>query len=148
MFKHILIPTDGSRLAQKGVQAGVKLARALGARVIGVYVVLPFMPPIYGEAAMYYPALSLGDYDRIAEKEAKKALSAIEAEARRARVRCETRTVKGALPWQGILKAARSKKCDAIVMASHGRGGIGGLILGSETQYVLAHSKIPVVVLR
>jgi nucleotide-binding universal stress UspA family protein len=96
MFKHILIPTDGSRLALKGIKAGVKLARALGARVTGLYVVAPYAPP----------------------------------------------------PWEGILRAARSGKCDAVAIASHGRGGLGGLILGSETQRVLAHSKIPVLVVR
>lgn len=148
MLKHILIPTDGSRLAAKGVRAGVRLARALRARATGVYVMLPFMPPVYGEAAVYYPAFSLGDYDKIAAKEAKKALAAIEREARSAGVKCATRILKEAVPWRGILKAARAAKCDAIVMASHGRGGIGGLILGSETQYVLAHSRIPVVVIR
>lgn len=148
MFKHILIPTDGSRLAAKGVKAGIKLARALGARVTGVKIVLPYMPPIYGEAAVYYPAFSPGDYDRISAKEAKKALGLIEREARAAKVQCTTRIVKQAQPWQGILKAARAAKCDAIVMSTHGRGGIGGLILGSETQHVLARSKIPVVVIR
>lgn len=148
MFKHVLIPTDGSRLAWKGVQAGVKLARAVGARATAVYVILPFVPAVYGEGAVYYPAFSPGDYDKTAGEEARTALAAVQAESRKAGVTCVSRIVKDGLPWRGILRAARAAKCDGIVMASHGRGGLGGLILGSETQHVLARSKIPVVVIR
>ena len=148
MFKHILIPTDGSKLAAKGIKAGVKLAKALGARVSGLYVVLPYMPPVYGEAAVYYTGYSPKEYKGIAEKAAKKALAVVEIEAQTAGVSCATRIVEDAPPWAGILKAARAYKCDAVVIASHGRGGVGGLILGSETQRVLAHSKIPVLVIR
>ena len=148
MFKHILLPTDGSKLAAKGIKAGVRLAQALGAKVSGVYVVLPYMPPVYGEAAIYYPGYSPKEYKGIIEKAAKKALAVVEIEAQTTGVPCATRIVADAPPWAGILKAARARKCDAIVMASHGRGGVGGLILGSETQRVLAHSKIPVLVMR
>jgi nucleotide-binding universal stress UspA family protein len=148
MFKRILVPTDGSKLALKGVKAGAKLARSLRARVTGVYVVAPYMPPMYGEAAMYVPGLSPNEYKKNAERSAKKALDAIQAEARRAGAPFTAKIVYDALPWEGILRAARAGKCDAIVMASHGRGGLGGLILGSETQRVLAHSKIPVLIVR
>lgn len=148
MFRHILIPTDGSKLAAKGIKAGVKLAKELGAKVTGVYVVPPYMPPVYGEAAIYYAGYSPKEYQQIAEKSAKKALAVVEIEAQTAAVPCVTRIVADAPPWAGILKAAHLRKCDAIVMASHGRGGVGGLILGSETQRVLAHSKIPVLVMR
>jgi nucleotide-binding universal stress UspA family protein len=79
---------------------------------------------------------------------AQKALAAVTSAARTAGVRSGTKTVYGALAWEGILRAARSAKCDLVVIASHGRGGLGGLILGSETQRVLAHSKIPVLVVR
>ncbi len=148
MFKHILIPTDGSGLAAKGIKAGVKLAKALGAKVTGVYVLLPYMPPVYGEAAVYYAGYSAKEYKGIVEKAAKKALAVVEIEAQAAGVPWATRIVSDAPPWAGILKAARASKCDAIVIASHGRGGVGGLLLGSETQRVLSHSKIPVVVIR
>ena len=148
MFKHILIPTDGSKLAAKGIKAGVRLAKALGAKVTGVYVVMPYMPPVYGEAAVYYAGYSPKEYKDIVEKAARKALAAVEIEAQVAGVPCSTRIVADAPPWAGILKAAHQRKCDTIVIASHGRGGVGGLILGSETQRVLAHSKIPVVVIR
>jgi nucleotide-binding universal stress UspA family protein len=147
MFRKILLPTDGSRLAAKGVKAGVKLAKALGARVAGLYVIPPFKP-VYGEAAMYVAPMTPQDYRKLAEKQAKKALAAVEIEASTAGVACETRFVTSKHPWQGILKAARACKCDAVAMASHGRSGLGGLLLGSETSRVLAHSKIPVLVYR
>ena len=147
MFRHILLPTDGSRLAAKGVKAGVKLAKALGAKVTGVYVIPRYVPPVFPEA-VYVPEISLEQYNQVMKKHAAKALGVIEAEARAAGITCTTATPTDHQAWQGILRVARSKKCDAIAMASHGRGGLGGLILGSETARVLAHSKIPVLVLR
>lgn len=148
MFKHILVPTDGSRLALKGAKAGIRLAKALKARVTAVYVIPPFMPIAYGDAAVYVPALSPEEYKKSAEKAARRALGAVEAEAKKARVRCSTRFVTAAQPYDGILRAARAAKCDAIAMASHGRSGLAGVLLGSETTRVLAHSKIPVLVAR
>jgi len=148
MFKHILIPTDGSRLAQKGAKAGARLARAIGARVTGLYVVPPYVAPMYGEGAIYVPGYTVSEYKRQGAAAAKKALAGVIKEARAAGVRCASKVVQGKPAWEGILSAARSARCDAVVMASHGRGGLGGVILGSETQRVLAHSKIPVLVVR
>jgi nucleotide-binding universal stress UspA family protein len=148
MFRHILVPTDGSKLALKGAKAGVKLAAALGARVTAVYVIPPYAPAMYGEAAIYVPAADAKEYKKSSERTAKKALAAVEIEAQTAGVACATVFVSDAQPWGGILRVARAKKCDAVAMASHGRGGLGGLILGSETTRVLAHSKIPVIVIR
>jgi len=148
MFKHILLPIDGSALAMKGARAGVRLAKALEARVSAAYVIPPYTPPMYGEGAMYIPSVEPQEYRRITEKQAGKALAAVEAEARAAGVRCKNLFLTDSQPFKGILRAARSQKCDAIAMASHGRGGLGGLILGSETSRVLAHSKIPVIVIR
>jgi nucleotide-binding universal stress UspA family protein len=149
VYRHILIPTDGSRLAAKGVKAGVQLARALGAKVTGVYVIPPYSPPMYSEAAiLYMPGLSQQDYKKRSEKVARKALAEVAIEAEAAGVPCVTRFVTAGKPYQGILKGARSGKCDAIAMASHGRSGLSGLLLGSETARVLAHSKIPVLVTR
>jgi nucleotide-binding universal stress UspA family protein len=148
MFKHILIPTDGSRLAAKGVKAGVKLAGALGAKVTGVYVIAPYQPPMYGEGALYVQGVSPREYRKVSERAAKKALATVEIGAQTAGVRCATQFVTEAQPWRGVLKVARARKCDAIAMASHGRGGLGGLLLGSETTRVLANSKLPVIVVR
>lgn len=149
MYKHLLLPTDGSSLAARGIREGVRLAKALGAKVTGVYVAPPFVAPIYSEAAAYYSgAFSPGEYKRITEKLADKALGVVERAARAAGVPCRTRLVNDPQPWGGILRAARAARCDAIVMASHGRGAVGGAILGSETGRVLAHSKLPVLVVR
>lgn len=148
MFRNILIPTDGSRLSLKGAKAGLRLAKALKARVTAVYVIPPFMPIAYGDAAVYVPALSPQEYRRSSEKAAQKALAAVEAEAKRARVRCAARSVTAERVHEGVLKVARAAKCDAIAMASHGRGGLTGVLLGSETTRVLAHSKLPVLVVR
>lgn len=149
MFKHIAIPTDGSKLAGRGVKAGIRLAQSLGARVTGIYVVPPYRPQIYGEAAVYYiPGMSPEDYRKSSLKAAKKALASVEIEAQTAGVPCGTRIVTAERPHAGILRAARAAKCDAIAMASHGRGAVGGLILGSETARVLSQSKLPVLVAR
>jgi nucleotide-binding universal stress UspA family protein len=148
MYKHILVPTDGSKLAAKGVRAGVKFAAALGAKVTGLFVIPPYVQPMYDEGVAYSAGYSRADYRRISEAQAKKALAVVEIEAQMARIRCSTRFVTGGQPWGAILKAARAARCDAIVMASHGRGGLGGLLLGSETTRVLANSKIPVLVIR
>lgn len=149
-FRNILIATDGSRLAAKGASAGVQLARALGAKVLGVYVIRARMPALYGEAAVYYTDrdFSPGAYGKRSEREARKALALLEAQARAAKVACSTRIIKRRHAWRGILDAARAAKCDAIAMASHGRSGIGGLLLGSQTQQVLARAGIPVMVIR
>lgn len=148
MYKHILIPTDGSKLAAKGVKTGVKLAKALGAKMTALYVIPPYVPPMYGEAAIYVPEISGKRYKELSEKQAKKALAVAEIEAEAAGVPCVTQFVTSDQAWQGILRVARSRKCDVVVMASHGRGGLAGWILGSETTKVLAHSKIPVLVAR
>jgi nucleotide-binding universal stress UspA family protein len=148
MFKHILIPTDGSRLAAKGVKAGMKLAKALGARVTGVYVVPPYLPATYGELGVYAQSDARRNYKKNSERAAKKALAAVQIEAQVLGVPCTTRFVSDPQPWGAILRVARSAKCDAIAMSSHGRGALGGLLLGSQTQRVLAHAKIPVLVTR
>jgi nucleotide-binding universal stress UspA family protein len=147
MFKHILIATDGSTLAAKGARAGLKLARALGAKVSGVYVIQPYLAPVYADVP-YLPVSALEDYEQAAKAQAKKALALIEREAAKAGVRCTSRVVEEMQPWRGILKAARKAGCDAIAMASHGRGGLGGALLGSQTARVLAHSRLPVLVIR
>ena len=148
MFRHLLIPTDGSRLAARGVSAGLRLARRLGARVTGLYVATPYMPALYGEAGLTLTGVPAKDYERLVERQAGKALAVVEAGARAAGVACRVESRSDVQPWRAILAVARARKCDAIVMASHGRGALGGLILGSETSRVLAHSKIPVLVIR
>ncbi|HVB47849.1 MAG TPA: universal stress protein [Burkholderiales bacterium] len=148
MYKHILVPTDGSRLSAKAVKAAARLAKSLGAKLTGLYVIPPYVPPMYGEAVVYVPEASPKRYKELSEKEAKKALAAVEIEAQTAGVPCKGVSLTADQAWQGIIRTARAKKCDLIVMASHGRRGLTGLLLGSETTKVLTHSKTPVLVCR
>ena len=142
MFKDILVSTDGSKLSQKAIGAAVQLAKATGAALTGAYVIPPYVPP-YGEAVMYVAAISAARYKTVTQREARKALAAIEIEAGAAGVSYQSVALTADSPWKGILAAAKRKKCDLIVMASHGRrglSGLSGLILGSETNKVLTHS--------
>jgi nucleotide-binding universal stress UspA family protein len=148
LYAHILLPTDGSALATRGAKAGVRLAGALGAKVAVVFVGMPYASAIYGEGEVYFAGASPAEHKRMSEEVAQKAFAPVALEAKRAGVDCATLLAVNARPWEGILETARKRKCDAIVMASHGRGGLAGLFLGSETQRVLAHSRIPVLVIR
>lgn len=148
MFKKILVSTDGSRLAAKGVRAAVKLAKSLGARVVGVYVAPPYNLPVYEGGMTARQVLSPAAYAKAVERQGRKVLAEVAIEAEAAGVDCTTRCVSDEAPWRGILDVASKVRCDAIVMASHGRGNLGGLLLGSETARVLSHSKIPVIVFR
>ena len=146
MYKHILVPTDGSRLSAKAARAAATLAKQVGARLTGLYVIPPYVPPMYGEAAIYVPEISPKRYRELSEKEAAKALAVVEREARSAQVACKTAWLTDDQPWQGIVKSAKKKKCDLIVMASHGMSGVRALVLGSTTNKVLTHAKVPVLV--
>jgi len=148
MYKHILVPTDGTKLSARAIRAACALAQTCGAKITGVYVIPPYVPPIYAEGMIYIADLGPKRHKEVMQKAAKKALAVVSAEARRAGVACASAAPVADQPWEGILKAARGKRCDLIVMASHGRRGIAGLLLGSETTKVLTHSKIPVLVCR
>ena len=148
MYKHILVATDGSRLATKGIKAAVALAAALGAKITGVCVVPPWRTPLYSEGITYGIPRSPAQHKEAMEKAARKALSVVQIEAETAKVPCAIEIVAEDRPWEGILRAARSRRCDLVSMTSHGRGGLQGLLLGSETTNVLARSKIPVLVTR
>jgi nucleotide-binding universal stress UspA family protein len=148
MYKNILVSTDGSKLSLKAIRAAARLAGSVGARLTGVYVMPEYVPPIYGEAAMYIPEASPKRFKEAVEKDAKAALAVVAKEAAAARVRSVGVMASNAQPWSAIINTARSKKCDLIVMASHGRRGLAGLLLGSETTKVLTHSKVHVLVVR
>ena len=147
MYKHILVPTDGSKLSLKAAKEAVSLARALGARLTALHVIAPYTPPIAAEGAAYM-VYSPKEYEKGMREAAQKALDKVAALARAADLRCDTVTSVSDAPWEAIIKAARSKKCDLVLMASHGRRGLAGLLLGSETTKVLTHSKVPVLVCR
>jgi nucleotide-binding universal stress UspA family protein len=146
MYKHILVPTDGSALSLKAARAAARLAAPLKAKITTVYVSAPFPPPISADGIVYHHSYSEAEYERDIEKVAGKATRKVEAQA--GGVSCTKVSAVSEHPWKAIIKLAASKKCDLIVMASHGRRGLAGLLLGSETQKVLTHSKIPVLVCR
>lgn len=147
MFKQILIPTDGSALARKAVRAGVALAKDLGAKITAYYALEAFHPYVYGDGYVIDTA-TIKAFEARARETGQKYLAEVEKAAKAAGVACESVMTKPATAYQGIIDAARRKKCDVIFMASHGRGELASLILGSVTQKVLAHSKIPVLVYR
>ena len=149
MYKHILVPTDGSTLSLKAVKHAAALAKSMKAKVTALYVIAPYMPPVMGDA--YIPSLHgalAGRFKAASEKAAAKALDHVAGAMAAAKVRCDPVVATNDQPWAGIIKAARGRKCDVIVMASHGRGGLAGILLGSETTTVLTHSKTPVLVCR
>ncbi len=147
MYKHILVPTDGSKLSIKAARQAVKLAKALGARITGFYATPDFGSASYGEGYMLRAPLTK-TRAAFAEKQALRYLSLIEVEAEIEKVPCEIFHSASDSPYAAIINAAAKKKCDLIVMASHGRRGLSALVLGSETHKVLTHSKIPVLVCR
>jgi nucleotide-binding universal stress UspA family protein len=147
MYKHILIPTDGSALARAAVLAGMKLAKALGARVTGFYAAPPPTPLEYkGLFRVRYadPA----ERAHVIEKTAARNLEVIEKAAKGAGVRCKVEHVTDDFPAEAIIAAAKRNKCDAIFIASHGRHGFRPSMIGSQTQKVLAQSRLPVIVHR
>jgi len=148
MYKHILIPTDGSELSQKAVAHGVALAAALNAKVTALTVTSRLhsieadptpVVEIPGAAAFVYDYL---------HGESKGYLEAAESAARAKGVTCETVQIEHQHPYAAIIETARVRDCDLIVMASHGRRGISAIVLGSETVKVLTHTNVPVLVHR
>jgi nucleotide-binding universal stress UspA family protein len=147
MFKNILVPTDGSKLSVKAAKSAVKLAKSIGAKVTGFYAAPDYSSTYYGDGYVL-PSPSAKTQAEAAQKQARQCLSTIEVEAEVEKVPCEVFHVISDSPYEAIIDAAKKKKCDLILMASHGRRGLSGLVLGSETHKVLIHSKIPVLVCR
>jgi len=145
MFKHVLIPIDGSRRATKALKAGIAFAKEVGARVTA-YHALQVIPAYYGEG--FIPPAALEPVEAGARKQARKYLDEAGRIAGTSGVACELHVSQPATVYEGIIEAARKNKCDVIFMASHGHGELASLVLGSVTVKVLAHSKIPVVVFR
>jgi len=147
MFKHILIPTDGSDTALKAVKAGVALAAEIGAKVTGYCAQEPVPTHIHGEGYIADKTM-VAQFEQRAAEFARKSVKAVEDAAKAAGVPCTALVTKSAVPYRGIVEAAEKKGCDAIFIASHGHRGLQRLLLGSVTHEVLTHSKIPVLVFR
>lgn len=149
MYKHILVPTDGSKLSLNAAREAAALAKNLKARITALYVIAPFLPSVEGEGFIHRAdGLAFRRYKEDTESAATKALGKVGTVAAEAKVPCEQVFVTHDQPWAGIIKAARNRKCDIIVMGSRGRGGLASVLLGSETQKVLSHTKKPVLVCR
>jgi len=150
MFKNILVPTDGSPLSRKAAAAAIKLAKQQKARVTGVFATAAFVPTmLYSGSTMPSPELILPrEHKKAMARLAAKVLGAMEKMCNSAGVAWEGVHVPGQEPYRAVISVAKRKRCDLVMMASHGRRGIAGLLLGSETQKVLTHSKIPVLVCR
>ena len=144
MYKHILVPTDGSSLSRKAVREAIRIAKASNARVTALHVLPKYNPPY--ELGMWVPDEK--DYAASSHEAAKKILSHVQKECATAGVRCAEMDTFSDHPYEEIINTARKSKCDLVVMASHGRRGLAGVLLGSETQKVLTHAKTPVLVIR
>ena len=145
MYKNILLATDGSPLADRGVDAGIALAKAIGARLTAVAAIEPYHRLAFAPEQLGYTEAS---YIAHARAEAAKLLDAVAAKAAAAGVRLDAVLRESEPPHEAIIAVAGSHGCDLIVMASHGRGGISALVLGSVTGKVLARTSIPVLVYR
>jgi nucleotide-binding universal stress UspA family protein len=145
MYKHILIATDGSELATKAVVVGLTLAKQLSSRVTAVTVTEPWTAMMTPEQALGIPTNA---YEKAAVETASRVLASVVELARKSDVACATVHAKDQHPAEGILDTAKKAGCDLIVMASHGRRGLGRLLLGSEAVKVLTHSTVPVLICR
>jgi len=145
MYKSILIPTDGSELAEKAVRDGVSLSKAIGAKITVLTVTIPFH--IFSADPQTIED-TRPQYNKRMEEHAAKILTAAANAAKAAGVACDTVHIEHEHPYRAIIDTATSKGCDLIEMASHGRHGVSAILIGSETLKVLTHSKIPVLVHR
>ena len=145
MFKNILVPTDGSDLAAKAVEQGVLFAKEIGAKITAVTVTEPSNLLSVSPTQLEYTPI---EYQKHARAYAETVLGTVSDAAKSAGVVCDTLHVEHQQVYQAIIEAAEARRCDLIVMASHGRRGVSAVVLGSETVKVLTHSKIPVLVYR
>ena len=145
MYKCILLPTDGTEFCERAIRHGIALAKLVQAKVVGVTVTHPLHSAV---PRSLIPKNLAGVIHGETVKAADEMLAVVERLAREAGVQVETLRLSNDHPWEAIVQAAKDKRCDLIVMASHGRRGVSAVVLGSETQKVLTHSSIPVLVVR
>ena len=149
MYTHILVPTDGSALSDKAVAAAIKLAKLAGARITAFHAMEPYpLQGAYAAEASGVAELQPEIFAERSEEYAKRVLAAVADAAAAANVQCTTDYATSRSASQAIIEKADQENCDLIVMASHGRRGLEGFLLGSETQKVLTHTSIPVLVYR
>jgi nucleotide-binding universal stress UspA family protein len=144
MYRNILIPTDGSDITAKAVQTAITLAKTLGARLSTISVKEPFPYSAISEMQPVPPQEFYDAQERIAASRVKAVIDAAQAHG----LACTGHTVEALHPWEAITDHAKAQGCDLIVMASHGRRGVSALLLGSETQKVLTHCDVPILVIK
>lgn len=147
MYKKILVATDGSDLSEKAVSSAIELAALAGAELVALKVV-PLYPQSYFEGGLALQAAEIGRIEQQWAEDGQAIVDAVQEAAQAQGVKTQAITVKSDLVSEAVIAAAKKHECDLIVMASHGHRGIKRLLLGSETQQVLTHSHIPVLVLR
>ena len=147
MFKHILIPTDGSELSRATASRAVSFAKEAGARVTVFYAKPEYPIAYFGEGALIDPTTP-EKFAELADQQATEYLADVQRQCAEAGVECNTVSATSDIPYEAIIEAADKSGCDLIFMASHGRRGISGFLLGSETNKELTHSKVPVLVYR
>ena len=145
MYQRILIPTDGSALADKAVVQGLELARQLGASAVALRVMAPPSALVMEGVVVAYP---VDEMRKEAMSQIATQMHDVEELARKVGVALDTRTAESDQAWRAIIETAEAEGVDLIVMASHGRRGVSALVLGSETHKVLTHTSIPVLVCR
>ena len=145
MFKHLLVPTDGSPASEAAIQKSIEFAKLINARVTGLHVIPVFQVFTYQTEMLEDTREQFDEENRV---HAAQFLAFIERAAREAGVACNTVSVKSEHPYEAIIQMADDQGCDLIAMASHGRKGVKGFLLGSETQKVLVHTQKPVLVFR
>lgn len=147
MFKHILVPTDGSELSKETARRAVSFAKEAGARITAFFAAPEYPVTYYGEGALIDPTTP-EKFAELAEQQSEQTLDFIVQLCKNEDVQVDKLSVTSDIPYQAIIDAAMQAGCDLIFMASHGRRGFTALLLGSETSKVLTHSKIPVLVYR
>jgi len=147
MFKHILMPIDGSELSQKAVEEGLKLAKFVNARVTALVAEPEYAVPTYSEMVSH-AAVTIEEHQSQARSHAETILNRVAERAREVGVDFRGNFCEEDHPYAAIIRTASEGGCDLIVMASHGRHGLSALMFGSETHEVMAHSRIPVLVYR
>lgn len=147
MYKNILVPTDGSARSRAAIAAAVKLAKTTGARVTAVYAAPPATPLVY-ENLLPVGYVTPGEHAAVIKKAVQRYLGVAEKAAKAARVKCKLVHVTSDFPADVILATAKKEKCDLIFISSHSRRGLARMLLGSETQKVIAGATVPVLVHR
>jgi len=145
MYKHILIATDGSELAQRAVDQGLALAKAMQAKVTAVTVTEPWTAAVAGEWAVAFP---VEEYERASAANASRILDDVLKLAANLGVTCDAVHIKDQYPAEGIVEEAKARGCDLIAMSSHGRRGFAKFVLGSQATRVLTHTTVPLLICR